>query len=824
MNENAIQDLIIEAVKSFKGHSVRRRELYNRLALKKLEYPDFKRILDDMEKVGSVVRVRGHQYELPGESGIIKGVFRTVPSGGGVVTDKTGDPVFVSHDDTRDALTGDVVMARLLRRSRPGYSRSARVVKIFKRTTRPVVGIFKRYRDTAFVVPREEGVLGNMIVQPGAELDAKEGDMVLARMEPSTGGFSRPMCVIAEVMGDPDAPGMDVLAIARRYQLPTRFPEEVLTESEALSGEITPDIIAHRRDIRDTLTVTIDPVDAKDFDDAISIFRRDDGGFELGVHIADVAHYVAENSPVDLEARSRGMSCYLVDRVLPMLPERLSNDLCSLKPNVARLTKSVFATLDSTGKLLSSEVAHTIIRSDMRLHYGQVQAYLDGVQSDETAAITPEIGAMLKTLSDLTGLLIAQRKERGALDFELPEALVILDGNGRPVDIQKRGRFLAHQMVEEAMILANVVTASALGGTRGKFLYRVHERPDYEKLEAFEESALSLGYEFHISLAEDHQYLRDFLLEVRGGPHERVLNILLLRSMKKAVYSPHNKGHFGLALPVYAHFTSPIRRYPDLLLHRQLDKFLPGSDGGEEITETPVTATAIDGMEESGGGKDYSSTIRPEHEHGEQSKGSDEEESVAETASDGTTSKRLKDHKITFYENLGAEITEREILTDNAERDSIKMKAAEFMVQHLGDEFDATISGILPIGFFVELDPFFVEGLVHVSTIGNDYYEIDSPGISLAGRNTGMRFMVGDRVRVQVIRADKERGQVDFILVGRIGEEGDAREWGKTGDGKKAGKPQTGGRRPEGAGKRRGGGSGGRKGKGKYGRGRRTGR
>jgi ribonuclease R len=538
----------------------------------------------------------------------------------------------------------------------------------------------------------------------GEELGPKEGDLVVCRAEEEAPAYTHPMCTITEILGPPDAPGMDVLIIIKKHALPLRFPEEVIAESKGIPADLSEEIVSRRRDIRGMVTFTIDPTDARDFDDAVSISRREDGGFDIGVHIADVAHYVPENSAVDLEARGRGMSCYLVDRVIPMLPERLSNELCSLRPDEDRLTKSVFASLDKDGNVLDYEIANTVMHSTKRLTYGQVQVFLDGHPEGIGTDIPPEVGDALRALSDLTDILVRRRMERGALDFDIPETGVILDTEGKPVKIVRRDRFKSHRMIEEAMLLANTITALALGDAGAPFLYRIHDEPDMEKMTDYADIARALGHDFKISRASDPVYLQSYLDSIKDSRNERVLNMLLLRSMKKAVYSPHNIGHYGLALPVYAHFTSPIRRYPDLIVHRQLDRFIIGNG-------------------------------------------------------------QKKSRDLSFYEELGSMVTESEIRTDAAARDSIKMKTAEFMQRHLGEEFDGSVSGIIPIGFFVELDDVFVEGLVHVSTLDDDYYEVDDLGVSLIGKNKGRRFMIGDRVRIVVARTNKERGEVDFMVV-----------------------------------------------------------
>ena len=530
----------------------------------------------------------------------------------------------------------------------------------------------------------------------------------MVRVDKESPGFSHPLCSVVDVLGDPNAPGNDVLAIIRRYDLPVEFPADVLEEAEQARADLTPEVIASRLDLRDTITVTIDPVDARDFDDAISIRRIDKGGFELGVHIADVAHYVTVGSAMDNEAVERGMSCYFVDRVIPMLPERLSNDLCSLRPDVDRLTKSAIMRLDKEGNILSSDFADTVIHSNARLHYGQVQSYLDRSTDNNAGDIAPDVGGCLKLLSKLTDVLIAQRVKRAGLDLDLPEAKIVLDKEGKPVDIVKRDRFMAHRMVEEAMILANTLTAERLQSLEASFLYRVHDRPDDTKLAAFGEVATLFGYDFKVSHIHMEGYMKSFLESLRGTKHERLLNMLLLRSTKKALYSPKNNGHYGLGLATYSHFTSPIRRYPDLVMHRAIEAYITNKDSGND-------RVAVSGMSD-----------------------------------------------------LGIRISKRQLVIDSAERDSLKMKTAEFMHDHLGEEYDGTISGMMPFGFFVELDRYFAEGLIHVSSLDDDYYDIDSTGFALVGKRSGNRFFPGDRVRIIVARADKDRGEVDFMLVNRL--------------------------------------------------------
>lgn len=433
MAEDNLKSLIIETIKSFGKKRIRRRQLFNIIGQKNLSYEDFKGVLTDMEKAGTIVRMKGRRFALPEESGNISGIFTMTRNGGGYIRTDDGNTIFVRQDNTHGALTGDKVQAKPVKYTKVGLSPIVKVVAILERSAQPVIGIFKTTGKTSYIIPRGEEFAGNIIVKQNSELYARDGDLVVARVEMPSIGFSRPMCVITEVLGDPDAPGVDVLAIAKRYGLPVFFSEEVITASRKIPADLTPEVIGTRKDIRSLVTFTIDPFDAKDFDDAVSITKRTDGSYYLGVHIADVSHYVREDSLIDREAQARGMSCYLVDRVIPMLPERLSNELCSLKPDEDRLTKSVFAHLDPEGNITSHELANTVIHSRMRLTYEQVQAYLDRKDSNEevfkkygAGDITPEVGEALHILSELTDILITRRATRGALDFENPEARIIL--------------------------------------------------------------------------------------------------------------------------------------------------------------------------------------------------------------------------------------------------------------------------------------------------------------------------------------------------------------------------------------------------------------
>jgi ribonuclease R len=511
---------------------------------------------------------------------------------------------------------------------------------------------------------------------------------------------------VEKVLGPLGGPGVDVLSVIYGHELPVDFPEEVENEANALEQRgITEADLEGRTDFRDTLVFTIDPVDAKDHDDALSITRLDNGNWEVGIHIADVSNYVREGTPLDTEALHRGTSVYLVDRTVPMLPHALSSDLCSLVPDKDRLAASVVVQLDDEAKVLRHRLVRSVIRSRHKLAYEQVQLVLDGTNS-----IDADTDQAIHNLVALSRKLRAQRAERGSLDFDLPEARVVLSPEGKPTDIQKVERLESHRLIEDFMLLANETIARTAAKRRIPFIYRIHEKPDAERLETLKGFVEPFGYRLSSRKALTPKDLQDLLAKVHGKPEENLISTVLLRSMKRARYSEENLGHFGLAARYYTHFTSPIRRYPDLVAHRlSLKAFVDN----EAVTDN---ATA---------------------------------QNLAEIA------------KLS---------SEREQIATEAERDSIELKKVEFMERHLGDEFVGTISGAAAFGFFVLLDDYYVEGLVHVSSMDDDYYVFHEEQYALRGERGGRQFRLGDRVRVLVSRVNLEQRKIDFVLVQQIGQ------------------------------------------------------
>ncbi|MEJ2503122.1 MAG: ribonuclease R, partial [Gemmatimonadota bacterium] len=537
-------------------------------------------------------------------------------------------------------------------------------------------------------------------IPPGEDGGAQDGDVVVVRLTSWGDSHRGPAGEVQDDLGRLGDPGVDVLAVAHGHELPMAFPGEVEAEAERLRERgVDAGRDAEREDLRGQLIFTIDPADAKDHDDALSIRRGEDGLWEVGVHIADVSHYVEEGGEIDQEAFRRATSVYLVDRVIPMLPEALSNDLCSLRPHEDRLALSLLLRLDDHAEVRDHRVVRSVIRSAHKLAYEDAQAVLDG-----SGSVSEEVDGAIRDLATLARRLRAKREARGSIDFDLPESRVVLDVAGEPTDIQKVQRLEAHRLIEDFMILANEVIDRAATDRKIPFLHRVHEHPEGDRLEQLQSFLAGLGV--RIPDRPKPKDLQEAIEHFDGRPEESLVSTVVLRSMKRARYSEKPLGHFGLATEHYTHFTSPIRRYSDLVVHRLTGRAL------------------ID------------------------------RERVPE---------RLRTEQLPA---VARRTSERERVAVAAERDSIDLKKTEFMEQHVGDPFEGTVSGVTSFGLFVLLDRYFVEGLVHVSSLGDDYYVFMEDRFALVGEHTGKRFRLGDRVRVQVASVNLEERKIDFVLTG----------------------------------------------------------
>ncbi len=695
-----VEARVLQALRASRRGPLKPKELARSLDLPTHEYRGFKNLLRGMERAGHIYRVKGNRYGLPATMDLVVGTASLTRNGDAFVRPTGGgEDVFVPAADLATAMHGDRVTARIEARP-PGRKPVARIIKVLERAHGTVVGTFHRGRRLAYVVPLDKRLSHNVLVSPGEEGDARDGDVVVARMVSYGETGPGPEGEVQHVLGPLSDPGVDVLAVAHGYGLALEFPRAVLRAAEDAAS--LPTASPGRVDRTDLLVFTIDPSDAKDHDDALSYEGRTDGTCVVGVHIADVAYYVRAGGAVDEEALARGTSIYLVDRVIPMLPERLSGDVCSLRPGVERPAVSVFMTLDASGAVLERHYERSLIRSRHRLSYEEVQGVLDGQRT-----VAPETDGALHRLDDVARKVRAKRTERGALDLDLPEARVILDEDGDPLDIQRRERLESHRLVEDFMILANEVVAADAEARSMPVLYRVHEPPTAQRMAELGEFLVRLGHRLPRRRTLRPRDVQKLLDSVRGRPDEYLVSTVVLRSLQRARYDAGNLGHFGLASGAYLHFTSPIRRYPDLVVHRAVVRTLVEGKEPEEWDPEVLAA-------------------------------------VAEQVSD------------------------RERAADDAERESVALKKVEFMERHLGEEFDGRISGVTAFGFFVTLDTFFVDGLVHVNSLQDDFYRLDEDAYSLQGSRGHRRYRLAERVRVQVARVDKEERHVDFLLVRKL--------------------------------------------------------
>ncbi len=665
-------------------------------------------LLRDMEIGGDIARIRKDRYVLPEVADLVTGAIQFHASGSAhVLGEKAGQAdLYISGENTFTAMHGDRVVARLvteasqlaewkLERPAKPPRREGRVIRILERASDTIVGTLQKSRNFFFVVADDPRFVHNLYVPaPAPPLTAGVGDKVVARLDAWPSRHVNPEGHIVEVLGPAGSPGVDMLSIVRKYRLPGPFPREVLREAEGLPSEIDARELERREDLRGRFTLTIDPDDARDFDDAIEV-EPTDGGWSVGVHIADVSHYVALKSGLDREAISRGNSVYLADRVIPMLPEALSNGLCSLRPHEDHLTFSVFAEISRKGKIHSARFAKTVIRSAARLTYKEAFTHLKRPPHDN-------LTRKLHAAWELASLLRRQRFAAGSLDLDFPEVKVWLNAQGKPLRLEKIENDISHQLVEELMLLANELVARELMRRRQPSIYRVHEKPDADKLLEFRETTLVHG--LHCGDLSHRPELQKLLASIRGKPQEYAIKLGLLKSLKRARYAPEPLGHYGLNKANYTHFTSPIRRYSDLVVHRALAQLLGLTKRGPD-----------------------SSALSSVSEH----------------------------------------LSTTERIAADAEKDSVKLKKLEYFQDQAssrreGEAFSARILEVRNYGLLIELPDFLMTGLVHVSSLDGDFYILDAPRARLVGRRSRRVFQVGDEIQVHVARVDLFKQQVDF--------------------------------------------------------------
>lgn len=709
------KEALMEVFSSPQYKPMKLKELAILLDVKKEDREKLKNVLDLLLIDGKIGISSKGKYGKP-EISTRTGTFTGNAKGFGFVT-VAGEEhdYFIPKEYTGEALHGDTVQISVLpeggRRNTEG-----RVLRVLEHANETVVGTFQAVKHFGFVLPDNTRIGRDIFIPDSAEADARDGMKVVARITDFGGEGKNPQGEIIEVLGGRHEPGVDVMSVIRGHDIPVEFPDKVLAQLEQIPDTVREEDQAGRRDLRDVLTFTIDGVDAKDLDDAISLRTLSDG-YELGVHIADVTQYVKENSALDKEARRRGTSVYFVDRVVPMLPEKLSNGICSLNAGVDRLALSCIMRIDQSGMVTDAEIVESLIRVDKRMDYHSVAVLLEErTDAGDYARVIEEYEPykeQLFKMLELSKILRKRRMKRGAINFDFPEAKIVLDEKGRAIDIKPYERNCATMLIEDFMLAANEIIAESAYWQQLPFLYRNHEKPAQEKMFAFASFLGGFGYTLHLKDNEVHpKELQKLLEKLEGTEEEALISRVLLRSMKQASYSPESLGHFGLSARYYTHFTSPIRRYPDLQIHRILKENLHG-----KLTEE-----------------------RQEHYR-------------AILGEVGETSSR----------------TERR--ADEAEREVDKIKKAEYMRRHLGEVYEGVISGVTSWGLYVEL-PNTVEGMVHVSEMDGDYYVYDEKSMSLIGEMSRRAYGLGERVRVVVADVQLTPPQVDFRLYESPGRKG----------------------------------------------------
>ena len=712
----SIPDRITAYFDANPNRMARSRDLAKQIGISNREYQVFKRILKQMAEDGKISRHKGNRYGRLKRPTIVTGTLRVKTQGYGfLVRDDGGEDVFVSEKNMGTAVHRDRVKVELFAQP-TGKLPEGEVIEVLERGHKRVVGTFREARAYNYVIPDELKLGKDIYIHEKNRGQAQDGQKVVVEITQFAAARRMPEGKVVEVLGFPNQKGVDVLSVAHGYDLPMEFPQAVLDETEQLPVSIPESELSNRLDLRDRFVFTIDPDDAKDFDDAVSLEDLSNGNVRLGVHIADVSAYVHAGSAVDLESLRRGTSVYLVDRVIPMLPEKLSNLLCSLRPNEDKLTYSVLLELTPDGALVGAEFRESVIRSRFRLTYRQAYDMIlsgrngssDLPPGNAPASEKIQLESILVRMAGLSKKLLSAWRHSGSIDFDMPEAQVVLDDNGRPVDVRLRERLESHRLIEAFMLLANKTVAERIEtlrketGMKLTFVYRVHDKPKGDKLVEFIRFVRALGYDFDPGKAVTPKKFQKLLDSVKGTPYEVVVETVTLRTMMKAVYATANVGHFGLAFRHYTHFTSPIRRYPDLVVHRLLKAYL------KPEPERPATAMPL--------------------------------ARICETA------------------------TEREINAQEAERESIRAKQVEFMEDKIGETFDGVVSGAVAFGIFVEIPQYLIEGLVHVNDLADDYYVLDEKHYRLVGQNTRKVYRLGDPVRVRVARVLKDMRKIDFEL------------------------------------------------------------
>ncbi len=719
------EDDLLQRIRDRVDHPATAKELLQILRIPPDARTSFKRRLRALVASGALIEIRGHRFGLPDRMNLVVGRVSTHPRGFAFVEPEspgeTPGSIYIAGNNLNQAMHGDRVVVRVEHR-RSGDRTEGRIVRILERSAAQIVGRYDRDPGgQGFVVPFDRRILMDVQIPKAEAGGASVGEMVTVEITRFPTATRPALGRVREVLGALDAPGVDTAVIIRKYALPDAHSPEAVAQAKRLGTAVRDKDLRSRTDFRRWLTVTIDGEHARDFDDAISIDRLPNGNFWLGVHIADVAHYVTEDSPLDVDAYERATSVYFPERAVHMFPSELSTGLCSLNPHVDRLVQSCLMEVDRrSGSVVRYELHDGVIHSQERMTYTAVNAILTHRDPDMMERYRPLVPAF-ERMHELFEILHARRRRRGSIDFDLKESEIVLDDAGLVEDIVAAERNVAHRLIEEFMLLANETVAAHLEKIGMPTLFRVHEPPDPLKVEMFQEFVSTLGYSLPAGGAGvESRHFQRLVDKMRGTPEEKPIAFLMLRTMQKARYDAENLGHFGLAAEAYTHFTSPIRRYPDLVVHRVLRASRQGADDDQR-------ADLADDLPE-----------------------------------------------------IARHTSERERRANDAERELVQWKKVRFMADKVGDQFDGYITGVSAYGLYVELVEHFVEGMVHVSTMADDYYRFLERAHVLRGENNRREYRLGDRVTVQVIRVDLEQRQIDLGLMEIL----------------EAVRRQTGGRRP----------------------------